>query len=244
MRTIFLLVFLAFGIIVFSSLETASAQTNSVVQSSLQKMFNPANIEYNIYNDTIHNFSILPPNGWSAVENQSNDTNNALVTFSNQNPQSLANFGIYYGHVNPIPQAIIALPDDEILNKSASKLFDTSQFTILQKNIERFSDGFVIEVILEPKQTTQNTPISEWVLFWLNDGRQYFLILTSSQNNFGQNQAAFERSASTFYVGNDKASNAPEFGPSVPEFGPATIIVFTVTIFSTMILLKIRKFEL
>ena len=244
MRAIFLLVFLASSIIALTSLETASAQINPTVQSPLPRMFNPANIESNIYNDTVHNFSILPPDGWSAAESQSNDTSNALVTFSNQDSQSLADFGIYYGHVNPIPQSIIALPDDEILNQSASRLFDTSQFTILQKNIERFSDGFVIQAILEPKQTTQNTPISEWILFWLDDGRQYFLILTSSQNNFGQNQAAFERSASTFYVGNDKTSTAQEIGPSVPEFGPVTIIVFTITIFSTVILLKTRKFEL
>jgi len=244
MRPIFLLAFLAFGIIVLTSLETASAQSNPTVQSPSQRMFNPANIEYNIYNDTTNNFSILPPDGWSATESQSNDTSTPLVTFSNQNSQSLASFSIYYGHVNPIPQAIIALPDDEILNKSASKLFDTSQFTILQKNIQRFSDGFVIQVILEPKQTTQNTPISEWILFWLDDGRQYFLILTSAQNDFSQNQAAFERSASTFYVGDEKASNVPEIGPSVPEFGPAAIIVFTIMTISTIILLKTRKFQL
>lgn len=203
-------------------------------------MFNPANTESNIYNDTIHNFSILPPDGWSAIETQSNESN-ALVTFSNQNQQSLANFVIYYGHVNPIPQAIVALPDDEILNESTSKLFDTSQFTILQKNIERFSDGFIIQTILEPKQSTQDTPLSEWILFWLNDGRQYFLILTSSQNNFDQNRAAFERSAATFYVGNEKSN--VQIGPAVPEFGPATIIVFTVMIFSMMFILKIRKFD-
>jgi len=236
MRVIFLLAFLAFGIIVLASPETISAQTNPVVQNSLPKMFNPANIETNIYNDTIHNFSILPPDGWSVVS-QSNDTSNALVTFSNQNSQSLANFGIYYGHENPIPQALIALTDDQILNQTTTKLFDPTQFTIIQRNIERFSDGFVVQVISEPKQNNQYTPISEWFLFWLDDGRQYYLILTSSQNNFAQNQAAFERSAYTFYVGNEKI-------PTVPEFGPVTIIIFTVMISSTLILLKTRKFEL
>lgn len=237
MRIIFLLVFLAFGIIGLTNPETISAQTNPVVQNSLPKMFNPANIETNIYNDTINNFSILPPDGWSAVESQSNDTTKPLVTFSNQNPQSLANFGIYYGRENPIPQAVISLPDDEILNQTTSKLFDPTQFTIIQKNIERFSDGFVFQVISEPKQNNQNTPISEWFLFWLDDGRQYYLILTSSQNSFAQNQAAFERSAYTFYVGNEKI-------PTVPEFGPVTIIIFTVMISSTLILLKTRKFKL
>jgi hypothetical protein len=236
MRPVILLVFLVFSIIFLTSSQTVSAQTNSTIQSSLPSMFNPANIQSNIYNDTIHNFSILPPDGWSVVS-QSNGTNDALVTFSNQNTQNLANFGIYYGHENPIPQAIVALPDDEILNQTTAKLFDPSQFTILQKNIERFSDGFVIQVISEPKQSTQTTPISEWFLFWLDDGRQYYLILTSTQNNFSQNQAAFERSVYTFYVGPEKAS-------PVPEFGPVAIIVFTVTISATLILLKTRKFQL
>ncbi|MGI0073625.1 MAG: hypothetical protein ACREA3_07420 [Nitrosotalea sp.] len=236
MRVIILFFILTFCIFVSLDSQTISAQTNSIVQNSLPKMFNAANIQSNVYNDTIHNFSILPPDGWSVVS-QTNGTNDALVTFSNQNPQSLANFGIYYSHVNPIPQSIIALPNDEILNQSTTKLFDTSQFTILQKNIERFSDGFVIQVISEPKQNTQNTPISEWFLFWLDDGRQYYLILTSSQNGFGQNQVAFERSAYTFYVG-------PEKVPTVPEFGPVTITVFTIMISATLILLKVRKFRL
>ena len=233
MKTFFLLILLICGIIVFTSLEPVLAQNSSVAPNSLQKMFNPANTESNIYNDTAHNFSILPPDGWT-VQSQSNETGKPLVTFSNQNPQSLANFDIYCQHLSPIPQAIFALPDDEILNQSVPKLFDTSQFTIIQKNIQRFSDGFVIQVMLEPKQNTPNTPISEWVLFWLNDGRQYFLILTSSQNNFGQNQVAFERSAYTFYVGNDHVS-------TVPEFGSVTIIVFTITVFSMLVFMKTRK---
>jgi len=235
MRIIIILVLLVSITTVLMNTESASAQTSQDTQNTLPKIFNPANAKSNIYNDTVHNFSIQPPDGW-IVENQSNDTSSALVSFSNQNPQSFANFDIYYGHVNPIPQAIIALPDDEILNKSTSKLFDTSQFTILQKNIERFSDGFVIQTILEPKKNTQNTPISEWILFWLNDGRQYFLILTSSQNNFGQNQIAFERSAYTFYVGNQKVS-------AVPEFGPVTISVFSIIMFSAVIFLRTRKFK-
>ena len=233
MRAIILVFIILFGILLSLDSPIISAQTNSTVQRSFPSMFNPANIQSNIYNDTIHNFSILPPDGWSVVS-QSNGTNDALVTFSNQNPQSLANFGIYYSHVNPIPQAIIALPDNEILNNSTAKLFDASQFTIIQKNIERFSDGFVIQVISEPKQNTQTTPISEWILFWLDDGRQYYLILTSSQNDFSQNQASFERSAYTFYVDAEKIS-------MVPEFGPVAITMFTIVITAILILLQTSK---
>lgn len=234
MIKIILLFVLFFGSFFSLDLQTILAQTSPISQTSLPRMFNPTNIQSNIYNDTIHNFSILPPDGWSAVS-QSNGTNDALVTFSNQNTQSLANFDIYYGHVNPIPQAIYALPDDEILNQSIVKLFNASQFTILQKNIERFSDGFVIQAIAEPKQNTQSTPLSEWFLFWLNDGRQYYLILTSSQSDFSQNQAVFERSVYTFYAG-------PEKIPAVPEFGPDAITVFSTITFASLILLKRGKF--
>ncbi len=235
MKPVYLLFLLALGIVVFSIIHTVSAETNSTSQNSSPKMFNPENVQFNIYNDTAHNFSILPADGWQ-VQSQSNDTNNALVIFSNQNPQRLANFGIYYSHQNPIPQAIFALPNDQILNQVVAKLFDTSQFDILQKNIERFSDGFVVQVISEPKQNTQNTPISEWFLFWLDDGRQYFLILTSSQNGFSQNEAEFERSVYTFYVG-------PQKVPAVPEFGPIAILVFTVTLSATLVLMKMKKLK-
>jgi len=152
MIKIILLFVLFFGSFFSLDLQTILAQTSPISQSSLPRMFNPTNIQSNIYNDTIHNFSILPPDGWSAVS-QSNGTNDALVTFSNQNTQSLANFDIYYGHVNPIPQAIYALPDDEILNQSIVKLFNASQFTILQKNIERFSDGLLFKQLQNQNRT-------------------------------------------------------------------------------------------
>ncbi len=211
----------------------SSSQTNSTSKNSLQKMFNPANAQTNIYNDSSHNFSIMPPDGWE-IQSQSNGTKDALVVFSNHNPASLANFGIYYSRQNPIPPELFALSDNEILNEAANKLFNGSQFTILQKNIERFSDGFVIQVALEPKQTNQNTPISEWFLFWLADGRQYFLIFTSSQNGFNQNAMEFEKSVYSFYV-------SPEKTPTVPEFGPVSALILLVSLSSILVFGKFRK---
>jgi hypothetical protein len=229
MKLLFLLVFVIFFL---SIINMVSAQTNSTSQNSLPNMFNSAIAQYNTYKDTFHNFSISPPDGWK-IQSQSNNTNDTLVTFSNHNPSNLADFGVYFSHQKPIPQSIFALTDEQILNQAVSELFDTSQFTILQKNIERFSDGFVIQVISEQKQTTQSTPISEWFLFWLADGRQYYLIMTSSQNGFNQNAAEFEKSVYGFYVG-------PEKVPSVPEFGPAAILAFTVTLSATLLMKKLR----
>lgn len=166
-------------------------------------MFNPANIHTNTYTDATYNFSILPPQGWIPVS-QENKSDTALAVFSNENPESEANFAIYYYQGKPIPDTILAEPDPLILDLAISKLFDTSKFAIYQQNIERFSDGFVIEAVAAQNQT-KNFPVIEEFSFWLLDGRQYFLVMASSQTGFNQNAAAFERSAYTFYVGKPPA---------------------------------------
>jgi len=210
-----------------------SAETNSTDENMLPKMFIPAKIPSNAYNDTFHNFSIVPPEGW-IIKSESNETENLLVEFSNENLASLAHFDIYYNKVNPIPPSMFSLPDDQILNSVIAKLFDPSQIHILQKNIQRFSDGFVIQAVFTQTQNTQTSPNSEMLIFWLADGRQYFLSLTSSQNNFNQNEAEFERSAYTFYV-------FPEKVPAVPEFGPISILVFLVMLSAVIVLMKTTK---
>lgn len=162
-------------------------------------MFNPANIRTNTYNDTVYNFSIQPPTGWIPVS-QGNKSDTSLAVFSNENPASEANFAIYYYQGKPIPPTILEQPDPLILELAISKLFDTSKFAIYQQNIERFSDGFVIEAVAAQNQT-KNFPVIEEFSFWMLDGRQYFLVMASSQTGFNQNAAAFERSVYTFYAG-------------------------------------------
>lgn len=232
MKQFYLLFLILVGIFVTSVTHMALAETNSTSQNLLQKMFNPY-IPYNSYNDSIHNFSISPPDGW-AIQTQSNEKNNALVVFSNQNSTGLANLSIYYNYGEPIPPSIFALPDNQILDQTVEKLYDPLQFAIIQKNIQRFSDGFIMQMVSEPKQSTQNTPKIEEFVFWLQDGRQYFLIMLSSQNNYEQNAVAFENSVYTFYV-------SPEKTPTVPEFGPIATIVLTAMISTTIVLLRIKR---
>lgn len=222
------------GIFGFSISHMVSADTNSTDQGSLPKMFIQATIPPNSYTDNVYNFAIVPPDGW-VIKNQLNKTASALVEFSNENPSSLAHLDIYYNQVKPIPPSVFADSDDTILNAIASKLFDLSKINVKHKSIQRFSDGFIIQIGFSPNPTTQKSPVSEWVIFWLADGRQYFLALTSSQNNFNQNEANFEKSVYTFYVN-------PEInGSAVPEFGPITTIIFTVMLISTLLLMKIKK---
>ncbi len=194
------LAFILLGIaLTFLMTNHAWAEGNAT-QNSLTSMFNPENIQTNTYNDPTYNFSILPPHGWIPVS-QTNQSDSALVVFANENQNSNANFAIYFYQGMPISNVVLSTPDNQILNLAISKLFDSSKYIVYQKNIQRFSDGFVIQAVVSENKTTQNSPITEEFSFWLNDGRQYFLVMVSSQNNFYQNAADFERSVYTFYVG-------------------------------------------
>ncbi|NHI03141.1 hypothetical protein DYY67_0262 [Candidatus Nitrosotalea sp. TS] len=185
----------------------------NATQSALTSMFNEGNIQTNTYNDPTYSFSILPPHGWIPVS-QSNQSDSALVEFANENQNGEATFAIYFYQGKPIDDAVLATPDNQILDLAIAKLFDTSKYVVYQKNIQRFSDGFVIQAVVAQNQTTtQNSPVTEEFSFWLKDGRQYFLVMVSSQKGFYQNAADFERSVYTFYVGPQPTANT-----QIPEW--------------------------
>ncbi len=171
---------------------------NMTISSAATPMFNTANVHTNTYSNPAYNFSILPPTGWISV-GQGNKSDTALAVFANENPEREANFAIYYYQGKPISEAVLATPDSQILKVAIAKLFDDSKYAVYQDNIQRFSDGFAIQAVAAENKT--NTPVIEEFSFWLNDGRQYFLVLASSQNGFYQNAAEFERSVYTFYAG-------------------------------------------
>lgn len=207
-------VFLA-GLIIISLLPAKSTWADNATkpQVALQPMFNPMNDKTNMYRNSMYNFSMLPPKNWILVS-QSNKTDGPLATFSNENPSSKADVVIYYYHGNPISDSITSLPDNVILDEAIQKLFNNTKFTIYEKNIERFSDGFVIQSLFANKQITQKSPINEEFAFWLNDGRQYFLILTTSQQGANENVIDFERSVYSFYVGTPESTK----GYSIPSW--------------------------
>jgi hypothetical protein len=211
----------------------------NTTQSPLTSMFNSANIKTNTYYDPAYNFSILPPSGWIPVQ-QTNQSDSALAIFENENQNSVANFAIYFYQGKPISNAILSISDDQILDLAVAKLFDPSKYVVYQKNIQRFSDGFVIQAVVaqnqtsQNNQTTQNSPITEEFSFWLKDGRQFFLVMASSQNGFNQNAADFERSVYTFYVG-------PQ--PTVPEFGPVVSAVLVLSMVSIIIISAKTKLQ-
>jgi predicted secreted protein with PEFG-CTERM motif len=232
MRPAFLLFFIISGIFVFLTVHMVSA-TSFTVQTSLPKMFISSKIPSNAYTDTTHNFSIVPPDGW-IIKSQSNMTGVPLVEFSNENSLSLAHLDTYFNRVEPIPPSIFALPNDQVLTGVINKLFNASKINLTQKDIQRFSDGFILEVVFTQKSSAQNGPIVDMLIFWLSDGRQYFLTLTSSHDGFNQNEFDFRNAASTFYV-------SPEDTSTVPEFGPITVMIFAVMISGALFLTKIKR---
>lgn len=175
-------------------------QNMTISTGPTSPMFNSVNIQTNTYSNPTYNFSILPPHGWIPT-NQDSTPDTTLAVFANENPDREATFAIYYYQGRPISYSVLLTPDSQILDMSIAKLFDSSKYTIYQKNIERFSDGFVIQAVAAENNTAQNTPVIEEFSFWLDDGRQYFLVLVSSRTGFLQNAAEFEKSAYTFYVG-------------------------------------------
>ena len=177
----------------------AWADENMTSSDSSVSMFNPENSHTNTYSNSAYNFSILPPQGLIPVS-QGNNSDTALVVFANENPDREANFAIYYYQGTPIADSVWAAPDSEVLKVAIAKLFASSKYAIYQENIQRFSDGFVIQAVAAENQT-KNAPIIEEFSFWLKDGREYFLVMASSQTGFYQNAAEFERSVYTFYVG-------------------------------------------
>lgn len=196
MRAIFLAVLFALPLL------TGYAWAQGNATADLVSMFNPANAHSNSYVDPQGSFSIEPPQGWIQAPS-GNRSDTALVTFTNENPESQADFSIYYHQGKPIPGALYNTPDSQILDAAVSDMFDTKKYSIYQKNIQRFSDGLVIQAVAAEKQASNQTniPIIEEFSFWLADGREYFLVMISSQNGFYQNAADFEHSAYTFYAG-------------------------------------------
>ena len=180
----------------------AWADNNMTIQTSgvLSPMFNPANIKTNTYSNQAYNFSITPPQGWIPT-GQGDSSDSALVEFANENPDRPATFAIYYYQGKPISNMLSLLPDSQILDLSVAKLFDSSKFIIYQKNIERFTDGFVIQALVTKNDSSTTSPAIEEYSFWMSDGRQYFLTMVSSRNGLDQNAVEFEKSVYTFYVG-------------------------------------------
>lgn len=209
------------------------------------------NSKSNTYQDITKHFSISPPQSWTILKNiPTSMQSNALVTFTNNNNTGLATFSIYY---KPISQQVIdvlnTVSDRDIfydISKELSYNGTDSQTYVSQVGIQRYSDGAVIKAISLTRYTNDTTMIqNEHLIFFLNDDREYTLLLASNPQDFNQNQISFETAADTFYVApkdNSTQSQSSNIIPPVPEFGSLTGMIIVISIIGVMIIS--RRFRL
>lgn len=192
----------------------------------------------NTYADASHTFSIQPPPNWVVLNNlPSNISNNALVVFSNNDKSQLATIGIYHRQIGQnIIDALNIHTDNDVLATISQEMQATDQSadsqTIVYKGVvDRYNDGLRITFSSATKYTADNsTTLSENIIYFLNNGNQYTLDLTSNPNSIDRNSQLFEDAASTFLV--NQANPIPEFPASVPIL---IITIFSVILFSRMI---------
>jgi hypothetical protein len=235
MNKIFPIIIVTIALIFFST--NAAYATNHNDTSIFSGALRYANSNTYVYAN--HTFSIQPPLNWIVLNNlPSNIVNNALVIFSNNDKSQLATFGIYH---RPIDQNVIAALnshiDKDILATIAQEMQATGQsadsHTIVYNGVvDRYNDGIRVAISSATRYTADNsTTLSENIIYFLNNGNQYTLDLTSNPNNIDKNSQLFEDSASTFL---------PSQTNSVPEF-PASLLILITTMFLVIFISRLIR---
>ena len=193
----------------------------------------------NTYVGANHTFSIQPPLNWIVLNNlPSNISNNAVIVFSNNDKSQLATFGIYHRHIGQnVIDALNSHVEKDILATIAQEIQATgqsadSQTIVYNGVVDRYNDGIRVAISSATRYTSDNsTTLSENIIYFLNNGNQYTLDLTSNSNTIDKNSQLFEDSASTFLAN----QNNP-----VPEF-PTSIIILITAMFSITFISRIVK---
>jgi hypothetical protein len=95
--------------------------------------------------------------------------------------------------------------------------------------VDRFNDGVRVSVSSATRYTADNsTSLSENIIYFLNNGNQYTLDLTSNSITIDKNSQLFEDSANTFL--------ASQTNP-VPEF-PVALVVLMIGMFSIIFIFR------
>ena len=192
----------------------------------------------NTYVDANRTFSIQPPLNWVVLNSlPSNISNNALVVFSNNDKSQLATFGIYHRHIGQnVIDALNSHLDKDVLATIAQEMqavgqSSDSQTVVYNGVVDRYNDGVRVAISSATRYTADNsTTLSENIIYFLNNGNQYTLDLTSNSNNIDKNSQLFEDSVSTFL--------ANQINP-VPEF-PTSLLILITAMFSIIIVSKIK----
>jgi hypothetical protein len=229
--------FLPIGVvtIVLILLSTSSAYAtnhNTSIFSDAQKY-----ADSNTYKNANYSFSIQPPLNWVVLSNlPPSVSNHTIVTFSNNIKSQLATFGIYHRYIDQnVIDAISNHTDNDILATIAQEMTVPSidSKTIVYNGVvDRYNDGTRVTVSSATQYTADNsTSLSENIIYFLNNGNQYTLDLTSNSNTIDKNSQLFEESVNTFLVSQTNP---------VPEF-PFTLIILIIAMFSIIFISRIKN---
>ncbi|HEX5457191.1 MAG TPA: hypothetical protein VFX64_02265 [Candidatus Nitrosotalea sp.] len=191
----------------------------------------------NSYKNANYSFSIQPPINWVVLGNlPQNLSSQAIVTFSNNDKNQLATFGISHRYIAPnIIEALDSHSDNDVLATIAQEMTyqDADSHTIVYNGVvDRFNDGVRISISSATQYTVDNsTTLSETRYYFLNNGNQYTLALTSNSANIDKNSQLFEDSADTFLVSQTNP---------VPEF-PVALTVLIIGMFSIITLFRANR---
>lgn len=192
----------------------------------------------NSYKNANYSFSIQPPLNWVILGNlPSSVANNAIVIFSNNDKSQLATFGIYHRYITPnVMEALDNHTDNDILATIAQEMTagdnNESQTVVYNGIVDRYNDGVRVAVNSATRYVVDNsTTLSENIIYFLNNGNQYTLDMTSNSTTFDKNSQLFEDSANTFL----STTTNP-----VPEF-PVALAVLIIGMFSIIFVFRTKS---
>ncbi|MEO9277831.1 MAG: hypothetical protein ABI340_08670 [Nitrososphaera sp.] len=166
----------------------------------------------NSYKNSEYHFSIQPPPNWKLLKNIPTDVSgSAIAMFSDNSKGQLATFVVFHRTIsNQVLEAINSHTDKEVLDELTSEMTSKSQESqtnISKAGIERYSDGVRMLTFSSTTYSSDNsTSYSADMIYYLNTGDQYTLVLTSNSERFDQDLVLFGNSIDTFYVGPNNTS--------------------------------------
>lgn len=228
-----ILVIITISALVFFSTDLAYATNHNTSMFSGAQRY----ADSNSYKNANYSFSIQPPLNWIVLGNlPPSVANNAIVIFSNNDKSQLATFGIYHRYITSnVMEALDNHTDNDILATIAQEMTagnnNESQTIVYNGIVDRYNDGVRVAVSSATKYAVDNsTTLSENIIYFLNNGNQYTLDLTSNSTTIDKNSQLFEDSANTFL--------STTINP-VPEF-PVSLAVLVIGMFSIIFVFRAK----
>lgn len=228
----FLIGTLLIAIILCSTNSAYATKHSTSIFSDAQKYS-----DSNTYKNDNYGFSIQPPPNWVILSNlPAYVSNQTIVTFSNNDKSQYATFGISHRHIEQnVIDAINNYSDKDILTSISQEMSipnSDSKITVYNGIVDRYNDGTRVVVGWRTQYTADNsTSLNESVFYFLNNGNQYTIDLTSNPDYIDKNSQLFEDSVNTFLV----SQTSP-----VPEF-PTSLIILIAGMFSIILISRIRN---